>query len=391
MRTFKYISIGAAVAFATLASLPARAESIHQTEIDSAYTLIFQTSFGKAICRQILGADPHALEFHLGVSALVARRIAASCPREGRHRWIYATDPTDIRKLTLKNSHPRKYKILVSPLAFPIESWTEPFTNTTVLVTQRLPLSRERWVQILAHELAVYFDAKANPAHPDADQIADLRNLRLAAPAGMNPLIAATNPLNSHALTFVRALQVEQMIVQELIRSKKINASAAAEPMQQRFIQESCAHECLKDVILRVRATLLPLGLPLLAFAPHFRSSVSSEIPRAVNWDAETLTRAHIVLNRLPVEFLKSESTGDAVKDMKRVFYANLDQYQSAGDVAQFLAADLWAVEERPLFESRLSESSESLLEFMKQPLLSGYNVGLSSGPRVRIRTGVFE
>lgn len=391
LRTIKSFSVRAIIAFATLIGPMAGAESSHQTEIDAAYGLIFQTSLGKAICRQILGADPEAIQFHIGVSFSVAQDIARSCPKDSRHPWIYATDPSDIRKLTLKNSQPRKYEILATADTFPIESWTEPFSNTTVLVTQSEIVTRERWVQILAHETAVYFDSKANPAHPDAEQIPVLRSLRLTLPGGIHPLIAATNPLNSHALTFVRALQAEAAIVDELVRDGKIQAEARMDAGQVKFVAEACQHECLKNLVLRVRTTLLPVGLPLLAFAPHFRSTILSELPRAVNWDPDTMARAHRVLNRLPVEFLKTESTGDAVQDMKRVFYAKREPGQNATEVADFLAGELWRLEERALFDSRLGERGETWLEFLKKPLLSGYNVGLSSGPRVRIRTGVFE
>lgn len=391
MRTLKTFLLHVALAFAASTGSLAVAESSHQTEIDSAYKLIFETSLGKAICRQILGADPEAIQFHIGVSFSTARAIARGCGKDSRHPWIFATDPSDIRKLTLKNSQPRKYEVLTTAVTFPIESWTEPFSNTTVLVTQNQVISRERWVQILAHETAVYFDSKANPAHPDAEQIPLMRSLRLTSPGGLPPLIAATNPLNSHALTFVRALLVEATIVDELVARGRIEKEARVEASQERFISESCGHECLKDLVLKVRATLLPVSLPLLAFAPYFRSTILSELPRAVNWNAETMARAHRVLNRLPVEFLKTESTGDAVQDMKRVFYANQAPGQNASEVANFLAQDLWQIEERALFESRLGERAETWLEFLKKPLLSGYNVGLSSGPRVRIRTGVFE
>ncbi len=390
MRTF----IGTIVAIATLAA-PAwaeRGESIHQAEIDEAYTLIFQTSLGRAICRQILGADAAAIQFHLGVSAATARRISRTCPRVSRHRWIFSTEPTDIRKLTLTNEQPRKYKVLVSNISFPIESWTEPFTNTTVLVTQKLPLPRERWVQILAHELAVYFDSKANPAHPDAEKIPELKNLRFTTTHTLNPLMAASNPLQGHAFTFVRALLVEANIVNELIRLQKIKGPPTLDFEQLRIIDESCTHECLQDLVLRVRETLLPIALPLLAYAPQYRSMILAEIPRLyLDWDTEVVSRARLVLNRLPVDFLQSRFPPDPVNDMKKVFYANLEQYKKSAEVGQFLVNDLWPLEEKSLFESRLSERGESLLEFLKRPLLSGYNVGLSSGPRVRIRTGVTE
>lgn len=392
MRTF----ICTFVALATLISSNSWAEeieSIHQVEIDAAYTLIFQTYLGKAVCRQILGADPEALVRHLGVSSQAAAKLVRICPKGTKHKWLYATDPSDIRKLTLKKHKQRNYKILVSATSFPIESWTEPFSNTTVIVTQNLPLSRERWVQILAHEMAVYFDSKANPAHPDAEQIPELRGLQIQTPnrgaPSLNPLIAATNPLQSHALTFVRALQVESAIVNDLIRSGLFKAPNPLDPSQERWVSESCDHNCLRDLVLRVRETLLPLSLPLVAFAPHFRSAILSELQQMGLRDKSA--RVHEALKSLPESFLRSLENVDAVIAMKRIFYASEDQTRKSAEVARFLKDELWAIEEPALFESRLTNRNETLLEYLKRPLLSGYNVGLSSGPRVRIRPGVTE
>lgn len=391
MRTF----ICTLVAIATLVGVPVgaadKSESIHQAEIDSAYLLIFQTQLGRAICRQILGADVEAIKFHLGVSSFAARNIARMCPRGSRDKLIFPTDPSDIRKLTLKNQKPRKHKILVTDISFPIESWTEPFTNTTVLVTQTLPLTQERWVQLLAHELAVYFDSKANPAHPDAEQIPELKNLRFANTTTLNPLLAATNPLQGHALTFVRALAVEKQIVSELVRTQKIKGPALLDATQERILSETCAHECLKNLVLHVRKMMLPISLPLLAFTPHYRSAIVNEIPSLyLDWNEAEVARARLFLNRMPMEYLRTEYTGDPVNDMKKVFYGNIERYRNAAEVADFMDSILWPLEERALFDSRLAERNETVLEYMRRPLLSGYNVGLSSGPRVRVRPGEF-
>jgi hypothetical protein len=201
-----------------------------------------------------------------------------------------------------------------------------------------------------------------------------------------------SNPLNGHVLTFLRALQVETLILNELIRRGQIEAGGLLSDVQERFVATSCAHECIKSLIFRLRNDLMPLGLPILAYSPYYRSLILSEIPKlSLDWQLMTRQRAQLVLNNLPVEFLKNQSGGDPVADMKRVFYLNSIDYQNVVEVTQLLQNDLWPLEKESLFSARLEGSDKTLLEYMKMPLLSGYNVGLSSGPRVRIRGGGSE
>jgi hypothetical protein len=391
LRTFKAILlvIGLGVGFGS------GAQSVgtnYQTEIDEAYAKILMTDFGRAVCRQILGANAEAISFHLGVSAPAAERMAHLCLYAKPNPWIMATQTADIRKLTLKTAKLRKYKVLVSQVNFPVESWTDPFTNTTVIVTTSLPIRPERWIQILAHEMAVYFDSKVYPSHPDAAQIPELRSLSVKWEGPLSPIVALSNPLNGHVLTFLRALQVETLILNELIRRGQIEAGGLLSDVQERFVATSCAHECIKSLIFRLRNDLMPLGLPILAYSPYYRSLILSEIPKlSLDWQLMTRQRAQLVLNNLPVEFLKNQSGGDPVADMKRVFYLNSIDYQNVVEVTQLLQNDLWPLEKESLFSARLEGSDKTLLEYMKMPLLSGYNVGLSSGPRVRIRGGGSE
>lgn len=383
------------VTFATAGASVAQANEAHlyQSDIDSAYKLIFDTHLGKAICRQILGAEPNALYFHLGVSLETAKEIVESCPRGVRHRLIYPTKPEHIRKLSLKPAQARKFKILVSQISFPIESWTEPFTNTTVVVTPSLPINQDRWVQILAHEMAVYFDSKVNPAHPDASEIPELEELNVKYLGRLNPLMAVSNPLHGHALTFLRALQVEGEILSDLLKEGKVQPG---EPLfssyQNSLIDPKCGHDCIRDLMFELRRTLMPISLPLLAFAPYYRSLILAELPRLkLEWPESTWQRARLVLNNMPLNFLNKEFGGDPVEDMKKVFYANLTAHERFKEIVQFLDEDLWPLEKQALFSATLAGHQETFIEYMKKPLLSGYNIGLSSGPRVRIRTGDWE
>lgn len=366
--------------------------SSFQQDIDNAFIEIMRTQIGQSICQQILGGQPEAIAFHLGVSKSASEQIAQGCHGASPSPWVQETSYQDIRKLNIKPFQARKYTILSAETTFPIESWTDPFTNTTVLLAGRDGISHERLVQLLAHEMAVYFDSKADPAHPDAQLIPALRDLQLIEKAPMNPLVAVTNPLTAHTLTFVRALQVEYSIVNELIASGKIVPPKDHDNQYlQYLISPGCTESCLEYLILDMRQSYLQISLPLLAFAPHFRALLAQEIPRLnPNWSQDQWARMQAALNTLPVEFLKTQFTGNPIADLQRVFVSDDSSKPAFQTVSRFLGEDLFPLEWQALTKTSLP-SGQTFLEFMKTPLLSGYNILLSSGPRVRVTTGNTE
>ncbi len=361
-------------------------------DVDLSFREILQTSTGSKICSHILGADPAALEFHLGISHDSSLAIAAQCKSQASSDWYFPTSPNDIRKLTLKTFKPRKYEILNAELDFPIESWTDPFSNTTVLILGSEDLSHQRIVQLLAHEMAVYFDSKSNPAHPDAGNIPALRDLSLINGGRLNPLVSITDPLIAHTMTFVRALQVEFSILDELVKAGKIQPTEDLyDPYLREIVSAQCQEACLQKLILNMRDRFLPIGLPLLAFAPHYRGLLATELSRVkVGWSMAQYARMQSALNSLPVEFLKRQFSGNPLADLQNVFVSNWRAQPNFQTVSLFLKEDLWPLEWDAITHSHLA-SGETLLEFMKRPLLSGYNILLSSGPRVRIGTGNTE
>jgi hypothetical protein len=362
-----------------------------QPEIDAAFGLILSTQAGQAICTHILGADPAALEAHLGVSAQAARVLAADCRPVAVPDWLYATDPSDIRKLTVRNGLGRKYQIVKTTTVYPIESWTDNFTNTTVILTQEIPVATSRLVQVLAHEMAVYFDSKANPAQADAQKLPQLRNLGLKPGSGMDPLIALSDPLTAHTLTFVRALQIERLILYELVNRGAIPPVLdGQDPYLAYLLSPRCTKVCLEHLIVNMREDYLPLSLPLVAFAPSFRAKALAELPRLkLHWTSAQWAAAQSSLFQLPVEFLKDQTRGNSIANLQHLFLPKRDQ-ASYDSVSAFLSYDLWPLEYQTLDNAVLG-SGQPLLEFMKRPLLSGYNIMLSSGPRVRVRTGNIE
>ncbi|NJL26213.1 MAG: hypothetical protein HC902_14365 [Calothrix sp. SM1_5_4] len=108
------------------------------------------------------------------------------------------------------------------------------------------------------------------------------------------------------------------------------------------------------------------------------------------HWSEEKWTRAQQALNLFPVEFLKTQFSGDSMADLQRLYVKSTREKENFQLVSSFLRDDLWPIE-WPAIQGVAVPRGGTLLEFMKRPLLSGYNIMLSSGPRVRIRTGNIE
>jgi hypothetical protein len=363
-----------------------------QQEVDRAFDLILRTQVGKAICRDILGADPDALELHLGISRDHAVTLAGECRGFDASEWIYPTSPADIRKLAIKANKPRRYKLVHSDQAFPIESWTDSITNVTTILVHSKKVPFPRMVQILAHETAVYFDSKAHPLHPGAQDIPHLRGLNLKTEGEMDPLVAISNPMQAHTLTYLRALQVEFAILREMVNKEQIVAPADLDdPYLQYLVSDRCMQACIEELLVNTRAIYMPFSLPLLAFSPHYRALALQELPQVkTGWSEVQWAWAQQSLNVLPVQFMKNQFTGDVVADLSRFFFRDQSKLPLYEQVDHFLSEDLWPVEWRAISGSRFPNGT-TLLEFMKRPLLSGYNISLSSGPRVRVRTGNIE
>lgn len=361
-----------------------------QSDIDHAFELILSTSIGRAVCRDILGADAQAMETHLGVSKIEAQKIARECLGSEPSDWIYPTSPNDIRKLDLKAPLPRTYKLVHTDQSFPIESWTDPYSNVTTILITGSAVSFPRLVQLLSHEMAVYFDSKSHPLYPSASDVPHLRDLNIISSGQMNPLLALSNPIQAHTMTYLRALQVEFSILNELVNKGLLTAPKdLSDPYLLDLVSERCQQDCIEDLVEKMRDVYLPVSLPLLAFSSHYRALIEKEIPK-LGLNVPEKFQANYAMTTLPVQFMKRQFTGDVVGDLTRVFFADEAQKARFQITADFLKDTLWNWEKPSLFSAHFS-SGLTLLEFMKRPLLSGYNIALASGPRVRIRTGEVE
>lgn len=379
-----------------------------QFHVDKAMTEIMQTSVGRSICRDILGANAEAIQFHLGVSPNTATQIAQNCSDTpvASNSWIVPTPVTEIRK-----SVSRQYEIVSTLPGFPIESWTDsagsiqPDNKTVFLIRppvrgepmdKYLEFFKSRLTELLAHETAVYFDSKSNAAHEDAKQLEAFRTLSFGDKTyKIDPLTVVSNPLIAHTLTYIRALQVERTIMKELIAKNAVQApSDFDDPYIEYLVSDKCQEKCIADRVMDMRQVYYPMALPMLAFSPTYRAKMQNALVGLqanltwLQWD-----RLNKVMGSVSTDFLDNSASGERLKDLKTYFFDSPQSHPEIDTVTRAMRDDLLPLEEPSLFGVKVETPSgqSTLLEFMKRPLLSGHNLFLSSGPRVRIRTGNIE
>ncbi|HMN68210.1 MAG TPA: hypothetical protein PKC28_06690 [Bdellovibrionales bacterium] len=361
-------------------------------ETDQAFLLIFKTPFGQEICRDVLGGDAEAIRLHLGVSPSKAKEIADGCHSGERSGWIYKTEPETIQKLLPEGRRQRTYRWLSVNADFPIESWTDPFRNLTTILKAPEDKGATWLLKILAHEMAVYFDSKANTIHPEHVKIPVLDSMSLGTASTLNPWVAVSDPQIAHSLTYLRALKVEYRIMSELKAMGKIRELPAeySEPLIAKALAEDCDNACVLDFITNVRKIYRPISLTLLALAPQYRTAMMAELAR-LNWSGKKLITAQTMIDRYPVRYMLDNSMNDMVSDLTLTLMTDAKISQDNEAVARFFEQSIWPIEMAAIGESYFEEDGRALLTFLKEPLLSGHNIRLSTGPRVRIRTGNME
>lgn len=375
----------------SFANLESSVDRRFQLAIDRAFQEIMQTKVGRSICDRVFAARATPLALHLGLSKAASEAIVQDCHADPATDWVYETPAQVVDQLSRSVLHPRHYLLMRAPLDFPIESWTDPFTNTTVLVLRSGKLTHSRLVQLLAHEMAVYLDSKSNPAHPAADHLPPLRRLVVEGGFPLDPMVAISNPLVAHTLTYVRALQVEFAIIDELVAAKVILPPPDFnDPFLRDIISQNCQDECLQRLVAKMKLNYLPMTIPLLALAPHYRALLERAVerkPLLAQWlGADELKATFSAV----VQFLSKEYSGRPVKDLAKIFALKAPRPLAEMAAQNFMQFKMSPLEALSLATARVSRQ-QSLLEFMKAPLLSGYNINLSSGPRVRIKTGNAE
>ena len=157
--------------------------------LDDALLDVMNTDVGRALCAHVLGGKLELIEKHIGVSTPTAKAIQNRCGSRPAKQisYIHPSNEEDLIKFSDSRSTEKREYFFVFNLnkPWPMDSWTDPIGNKTYLVFQK------DWVeaaqkstnaetnqklsillyQMLAHELAIYFDPKHFPGGTDWDRL----------------------------------------------------------------------------------------------------------------------------------------------------------------------------------------------------------------------------
>lgn len=374
-----------------------------QTLIDTIHFRLVTTAIGSVICTDLLGGKPELLELHLGMSPKSSRLAAAEC-----RRARYAHDGTPIvynepglapTRLTSTGAMlPRKYVIVVTNRPdFPIESWTESYANQTTLVvhhsTDRSDLNLRFLAQALAHEMAIYFDAKSWPWGPGWSGIPELGKIKLTGATHEQVAMAALNPAIGTVLSFIRAFKVERQMMRELVSQGRLGPDQIYYPNADfPFLRLGCVGGCLRDFVMAQQNWLGGLHRSLLAFSPHFLSrKIESERQKSSFNGPVSKDAFSEVLQSLPISYMRSMAMESAFENFilaptKAEEEARAKTYELM--MSAILPADLEILSQARFEFPESGRSAMDALTYLSVPLLSDLNSVMSSGPRPRIRTG---
>lgn len=374
-------------------------EESMQSQVNSVISEIMSTKVGQALCYHVLGADHAVIQHHLGVSPDVAKKIAQSCADGAPFvPWISPTPSDKIRKLSVTEGKRRKYRFILQD-SIPFDSWTEPYSNTTVFVihsTRKKPINRQRLLQLMAHETAVYFDPKVVVGHDDITKIPELKKFRvISKDKTCDPKVSAMNPVIAHTLTFIRAMQVEGAITLELAQRPYSNFRIPEDyknPRLKKIIGGQCGEDCIDELVNEMSEIYLPLSLPMVTMAPFYRGKKREQIKKLElsKTDPKKWRALEYALNILPSSYQSfTEGTSEMpFMDLIQYFVSvpDFNFKETESTFREVLWPEDWECVKSAVVP--LARYRSSLLKFMGTPLLSGYNIQMSNGPRVRIRAG---
>lgn len=374
-----------------------------QKFLDDALLEIMSTEVGKAICVHILGGRLDMIEKHIGVSKKTAAAIKNRCVARPAKQipYIHASNEEELIKISDSISTEKREYFFVFNLnkPWPMDSWTDPIGNRTYLILQKDWLEETKKTkdyevnkslhmllyQMLAHELAIYFDPKHFPGGDNWDRLG--LNQSIYWPQNQDQLekvySSLMNPMIASALSFIRAFQVERMIMIELAAKKGF--SLPAEYLNSKLI--NCTHYCNEEMVRKISMYFSDHSATLLALSPQYRNRLMVSLPEFATMGAEEELRVAVEIwpNLFFEEFVDLKSPWVLLLPT-----ATVKQYALQNRVSQFITGFLFARDFSFLMQQEVFENSKSIpvLEFMSRPLLSGYNIRLSTGPRARIRGG---
>ena len=408
-----------------------------QNTIDDIVTNLMSVPTGQAIAKHILNCDHEKIFRHLGVSLKAAIYISERCHAKtatDAPSYIHPSPNIKIDKMnTSIHDSNRKYAlVLTESEIWAYDSWTNSNTNQTNLIVRsngsQSDLNKAFLTKLIAHETAVYFDAKFWVDSEDWKTIPELSKLKFAnkyrdrffAKQNSDDFLftALNNPVISQTLTFLRAFHIEKQWVTELIQAKKLqlkdNDYYNSELFN--FIDiTKCDEACLSQLISDRAQELLPSALPLVAFSPIYRSKKRklilkdsqlrlktkrySEMHKILGDFSTQINKTYSTKKHVTILHVENESIGKYIE--KESFYALV--------TPKFLIDNLWDViylqnkfeeyflkddmsylkNQTTYYENENNDQAKlGVFEYMSQPLLSGINVKFSNGPRPRIRGG---
>ncbi|MGE0763838.1 MAG: hypothetical protein AB7N80_11220 [Bdellovibrionales bacterium] len=373
-----------------------------QVLIDTVTNRLLQTSVGRSLCREVLNADWQLLTHHLAMSHEAAQTSATQCAQlNSRSSYVYDNPLQTPRKLTLNGMNsPRRYLFIVTDRPdLPLDSWTDAYTNQTTLFLHNSAVSSDlnlRYLtQTVAHELAIYFDAKSWPKGPGWNSIPQLASTRIESADLKITINASLNPTLATVLAFIRAHKLERLMVREILNRGLLGVDPLLYSQQDYpFMHYPCRVECLSNFIADQEGWISLFQPTLLAFSPHYRSQ-RLEILRSQRSHQALPDSLVDALERFPVYFFgRMNSNLVALNLIARVQDPlEREMHQAINQtMEQMLKADLNTLREASIQVTQYDEGVEStteydLLTYLTHPLLSDANIGLAAGPRPRIRT----
>lgn len=378
-------------------------ESPFQPLIDLITSRLLQTEAGQQICTGVFKGRAKLLTNHLGMSTTAASLAAARCPRllvESGPVWTDTTESGVNKSLDLSEQRGRrKYKIVVTNRSdLPFDSWTDAFTNNTTIFIhhsdEHSDISLRHLTQVIAHELAIYTDAKSWPLGPDWERLLELQSVSFEGPRVKAAMVAALNPTISSVLASIRAFKIERLMVRELMGKGLLGQEKVVYPVSEfPFLRLNCEKSCLYKYVVDQQKWIEPMYIHLLALAPHFRirrmNLLSEE--RGVNYKGEDEVLE--IMERKPVALLSSLASADSWKNLEYItgnssLGSELEKRAGLKILGSLLKEDLDLLTSTQVQRFGPDRGSIDMLTFLSIPLLSDLNISIAAGPRPRIRTG---
>ncbi|MCB9026281.1 MAG: hypothetical protein H6625_08195 [Bdellovibrionaceae bacterium] len=388
-----------------------------QQLIDNSIYKISKSLIGQQIIYRVLKCQAEVIELHLGVSAEMANTMALECQNispnqlvNENENFVKQSPLNSLIKTTdeerLKVSKKRTYTFLITERnEWKIDSWTNSSTNDTSIVIQwdkdgSYLIDEARIIEILSHETAIYFDSKYWAGATQFSALPGVKQFFNHFSISRDKVtLALDNPFIAHSLAFLRAFKVEQEITSELSRRNLISFSSKDQVRRKEKIESflMCKAYCLHKFLQKQAEYQKDVALPLFAYAPSYRARLWTDIMSKTFTDSNKFKgQSSLKLKKLLVEVPSKfylQNTDHNIHIILESLSYNLDlknRFPNMDKFNNFVISEVLPVHFKNLEKQDYVLIQQSALEYMTEPLLSGYNIRMSSGPRPRIVVGGF-